>query len=59
MDKEAWWAAVHGVTKSQTRLKKLSTDTGGSPEELLWFSSLSNCNLLWNEDANIFHLFGV
>ena len=21
MDGEAWWAAVHGVTKSQTRLK--------------------------------------
>ena len=20
MDREAWWAAVHGVTKSQTRL---------------------------------------
>ena len=21
MDREAWWATVHGVTKSQTRLK--------------------------------------
>ena len=26
MDREAWWATVHGVTKSQTRLKQLSTD---------------------------------
>ena len=24
MDREAWWATVHGVTKSQTRLKQLS-----------------------------------
>ena len=25
MDREAWWATVHRVTKSQTRLKQLST----------------------------------
>ena len=25
MDGGAWWDAVHGVTKSQTRLKRLST----------------------------------
>ena len=25
MDREAWWATVHGVTKSRTRLKRLST----------------------------------
>ena len=24
MDREAWWATVHGVTKSRTRLKQLS-----------------------------------
>ena len=24
----AWWATAHGVTKSQTRLKQLSTHTG-------------------------------
>ena len=23
MDREAWWATVHGVTKSRTRLKRL------------------------------------
>ena len=25
MDRGAWWATVHGVTKSRTRLKQLST----------------------------------
>ena len=25
MDRGAWWATVRGVTKSQTRLKRLST----------------------------------
>ena len=24
MDRETWWATVHGVTESQTRLKRLS-----------------------------------
>ena len=27
MDREAWWATVHGVTKSQTQLKRLSMHT--------------------------------
>ena len=27
MDRGAWWATVHGATKSQTRLKRLSTKT--------------------------------
>ena len=30
MDREAWRAAIHGVTKSQTRLKRLSK------KEILW-----------------------
>ena len=25
MDGEAWWAAVHGVAQSRTRLKRLSS----------------------------------
>ena len=28
MDRGAWWAAVHGVPKSRTRLKRLSTHRG-------------------------------
>ena len=27
MDRGAWWVAVHGITKSRTRLKRLSTHT--------------------------------
>ena len=27
MDRGAWWATVHGVTKSQTQLKQLSMQT--------------------------------
>ena len=27
MDRGAWWATVHGVTESQTRLKQLGTHT--------------------------------
>ena len=27
MDREAWWVTVHGVAKSRTRLKRLSTHT--------------------------------
>ena len=30
MDRGAWWAIVHGVSKSQTRLKRLThTHTSG------------------------------
>ena len=31
MDRGAWWATVHGVTKSQTRLKRLSIYGNGDP----------------------------
>ena len=27
MDRRTWWATVHGVTKSQTQLKQLITNT--------------------------------
>ena len=27
MEGEAWWAAVHGVAQSQTRLKRLSSSS--------------------------------
>ena len=32
-DREAWRAAVHGVTKSQTQLKQLSAHTRAEPEQ--------------------------
>ena len=30
MDRGAWWAAVHGVAKSRTRLKRLSSSSSSS-----------------------------
>ena len=30
MDGEAWWAAVHGVAQSRTRLKRLSSSSRSS-----------------------------
>ena len=27
MDREAWWATVHGIAKSQTQLKQLSSSS--------------------------------
>ena len=33
MDREAWWATVHGVTKGQAQLKQLSTSTGNTSNE--------------------------
>ena len=32
MDGEAWWAAVHGVTRSRTRLKPLSSSSSSMSE---------------------------
>ena len=38
MDREAWWAAVYGVTQSRTQLKRLSSSSSslvsGSPRGL-------------------------
>ena len=37
MDGGAWWAAVHGVAQSQTRLKRLGGGGGGSTSmRLIW-----------------------
>ena len=33
MDRGAWWATVHGVSKSQTPLKQLSTHTPRRKQE--------------------------
>ena len=34
VDTGAWWAAVHRVAQSQTRLKRLSSSSSSSNEEL-------------------------
>ena len=40
VDGGAWWAAIHGVAKSQTRLKQLSSSSSSSSE---WFKKFQNC----------------
>ena len=40
MDRGAWWATVHGVTQSQTRLKQLSTNI---TESLCCTAELTPC----------------
>ena len=40
MDRGAWRATVHGVAKSQTRLKRLSTHTRTHPGHRLNWSPL-------------------
>ena len=37
MDRGAWWATIHGVATSQTRLKRLSTHTSTSLQESTFF----------------------
>ena len=52
MDRGAWWATVHGVTGSWTRLKQLSTHAKVNQanmqtvlsESLTWFSVLTHSN---------------
>ena len=38
MDGEAWWAAVHGVAQSQTRLKRLGGQQVNKYRTGLYFS---------------------
>ena len=41
VDRGAWWATVHGVTKSQTWLKQLSTYAQQSLSDPRWSVSFS------------------
>ena len=43
MDGGAWWAAAHGVAKSQTRLKWLGTHAAAAAAK-----SLQLCLTLWD-----------
>ena len=40
MDRRGWWATVHGITKSQTGLKLLSTHT--KPSKLYFFRTVQD-----------------
>ena len=45
MDREAWRAAIHGVSKSRTRLKRLSSSSvSRAVKPQLLFLELGNCN---------------
>ena len=46
-DGEAWWAAVHGVAQSRTRLKRLSS------------SSSSITNMIYEEFLEVFLEIGI
>ena len=45
MDREAWSAAVHGVTESRTRLSDCTDWLNGE----LWSPAASECDLVWNK----------
>ena len=36
MDREAWWAAIYGVTQSQTQLKQLAAAAAAGLALELW-----------------------
>ena len=54
-DREAWWAAIYGVTQSQTRLKRLSSSSRQqsqrhsaiTPVEQTFFTLLDQFNHCW------------
>ena len=54
MDREGWCAVIHGVTKSRTRLKRLSSSSS-SFTMLCWFLPNISMNqphvLMWPPDA--------
>ena len=48
MDREAWWTIVHGVAKSQTRLKQLNTK---EPEIKLYSLDHRESKGIWKETS--------
>ena len=52
MDRGAWWATVHGVTKSLTRLKQLGTHTQDHERQPAEGQSYSNIIAVSNSLLN-------
>ena len=54
MDRGAWWATIHGVTKSQTRLKQLNVHTSWKQHEGFSHSGVAeNQDLLWRLGSSV------
>ena len=47
MDGKAWWAMVHRVSKSQKRLKRLSTHACTGPQSLIEIGNLFVYMYVW------------
>ena len=58
MDGEAWWAAVHGVAQSQTRLKQLSSSSsrGSVPSAVQLTRSLKTKNLIASDSQPLLNI---
>ena len=52
VDRAAWWAAAHGVTKSQTRLKQLNTSTYLVTRQLINSSNASQLSSSTNDSES-------
>ena len=50
MDRGAWWATAHGVTKSQTRLRQLSIHTHPHPHTHTHVRTRRDCSNYLNAD---------
>jgi len=46
MDRGAWWAAVHGVAQSRTRLKRLSSSSSREDTEQLQRSLTNSYSII-------------
>jgi len=52
MDRGSWWAAVHGVARSRTQLKQLSSSSSSAPIALhLTLSQLVSLPHVWIPEA--------
>ena len=47
IDGEAWWAAVHGVAQSWTRLKRLSSSSSSRGKKILVQLFINSINVHW------------
>ena len=58
MDSGAWWATIHGVTKSWTRLERLSTRNASHKKSPQSSSSKTSekASISWDTLFSIFHL---